>query len=415
VRKYLIEKPYQFVPPLRTAWPQRWLLAGGFVERHLARAFGVVAHECRQLDLLRESLQAGRAIVLCPNHPRQSDPLALACVARETPCPMYIMASWHLFNQGWFNRLRLRMMGAFSVYREGLDRQAIDEAIGILERGERPLLIFPEGTTSRTNDFLLSLMEGPAFIARTAAKRREKQGLPPVVVHPVALRYLFQGNLESACRPVLDEIEQRLTWKPSRRLPLIDRIVKVGNALLTLQELQYGLQAEAGATLKQRQTSLVNALLQPLEREWLGGPQDQNGIAIRVKNLRMKIFPDLSRAALDELERERRWRQLEDTYLAQQVDCYPAEYITRFPSVDRILEVVEKFEEDLADNVRVHGQMKVIVRVGPAIEVARERERKVAEDPLMGELRGRLESMLEGLQAESRLYLPEGTAGAEGG
>jgi hypothetical protein len=77
--------------------------------------------------------------------------------------------------------------------------------------------------------------------------------------------------------------------------------------------------------------------------------------------------------------------------------------------------VVEKFEEDLADNVRVHGQMKVIVQVGPAIEVARERERKVAEDPLMGELRGRLESMLEGLQAESRLYLPEGTPGPEGG
>ena len=406
MRKYLIEKPYQFVPPLRAAWPQRLLLAGGFVQRHLARSFGVIAHECRQLDLLRESLQAGRAIVICPNHPRQSDPLALACLARETPCPMYIMASWHLFNQGWFNRLRLRAMGAFSVYREGLDRQAIDEAIRILEYGERPLLIFPEGTTSRTNDFLLALMDGPAFIARAAAKRRDKEGLPPVVVHPVALRYLFQGDIEAACQPVLDEIEQRLTWRPSRQVPLIDRIVKVGNALLSLQELQHGLQAETGATLKQRQTALVNALLQPLEREWLGSSQDQIGIAIRVKSLRMKIFPDLSRAALDEAERERRWRQLEDTYLAQQVDCYPAEYITRFPSVDRILEVVEKFEEDLADQVRVHGQMKVIIQVGTPIEVSPERERRVAEDPLMSQVRGQIESMLGGLQAESRLYRP---------
>lgn len=414
MRKYLIEKPYQFVPPLRAAWPQRWLLAGGFVERHLAKTFGVIAHECRQLERLRESLQAGRAVVLCPNHPRQSDPLALACVARETPCPMYIMASWHLFNQGWFNRWRLRMMGAFSVYREGLDRQAIDEAIRILESGERPLLIFPEGTTSRTNDYLLSLMEGPAFIARAAAKRREKEGLPPVVVHPVALRYLFQGNVEAACQPVLDEIEQRLTWRPSRYLPLIDRIVKVGNALLSLQELQFGLEVESGATLKQRQTSLVNALLQPLEREWLGSSQAQNGIAIRVKNLRMKIFPDLSRAALDEAERQRRWRQLEDTYLAQQVDCYPAEYITRYPSVDRILEVVEKFEEDLADQVRVHGQMKVIVQIGDAIEVSRERDRKATDDPLMSQVREQLESMLDGLRAESRLYCPAAAAGPGG-
>jgi hypothetical protein len=249
-------------------------------------------------------------------------------------------------------------------------------------------------------------MDGPAFIARAAAKRRDKEGLPPVVVHPVALRYLFQGDIEAACQPVLDEIEQRLTWRPSRQVPLIDRIVKVGNALLSLQELQYGLQAETGATLKQRQTALVNALLQPLEREWLGSSQDQNGIAIRVKSLRMKIFPDLSRASLDEAERERRWRQLEDTYLAQQVDCYPAEYITRFPSVDRILEVVEKFEEDLADQVRVHGQMKVIIQVGTPIEVSPERERRVAEDPLMSQVRGQIESMLGGLQAESRLYRP---------
>jgi hypothetical protein len=298
------------------------------------------------------------------------------------------------------------MMGAFSVYREGLDRQAIDEAIRILESAERPLLIFPEGTTSRTNDFLLSLMEGPAFIARAAAKRREKEGLPPVVVHPVALRYLFQGDLEAACRPVLDEIEQRLTWRPNRQLPLIDRIVKVGNALLSLQELQFGLQAEADATLKQRQTALVNALLQPLEREWLGSHQEQNGIAIRVKNLRMKIFPDLSRAVLDEAERERRWRQLEDTYLAQQVDCYPAEYITRLPTVDRILEVVEKFEEDLADQVRVHGKMKVIVQIGSPIEVSRERDRRAVEDPLMSQVRVQIEEMLAALQSESRLYLP---------
>jgi 1-acyl-sn-glycerol-3-phosphate acyltransferase len=403
MRKYLIEKPYQFVPAIRSTWLQKWLLKTKLLDRHLARHFGIIEHECRGLEHLRQSLQTGRAIVLCPNHPRPADPLLLAQVARETPCTMYTMASWHLFNQGWFSRWRLRLMGAFSVYREGLDRQAIDEAIRILECGERPLLIFPEGTTSRTNDFLLSLMDGPAFIARTAAKRREREGLPPVVVHPVALRYLFQGNLEQACAPVLDEIEQRLTWRPRRDVPLIERIVKVGNALLTLQELQYGIQAESGATLKQRQTALVNALLQPLEKDWLGGPQPQNGIAVRVKNLRMKIFPDLSRAALEEAERARRWRQLEDTYLAQQVDCYPAEYITRFPSVDRILEVVEKFEEDLADEVRVHGRMKAVVRIGEPIEVPRERERGAVEDPLMGKVRNQLELMLGELQAESRL------------
>lgn len=404
MRDVLIEKPYRFVPAYRQAWPQRGLLKLGLVQRTLRTAHGVVAHECRGLDLLRESIATGRSVLLTPNHPRPGDALALGFVASETPCLMYVMASWHLFNQGRWNRFLLRSMGAFSVYREGLDRQALDEAIRILQTAERPLLLFPEGTTSRTNDYLLDLMEGPSFIARTAAKRRTRENLPPVVVHPVALKYLFAGDLQQACHPVLTAIEQKLTWRPSPEMPLIDRIVKVGNALLTLKELQYGIESESGATLRSRQSKLVNHLLEPLEREWLGGPQGQAGIAIRVKNLRMKIFPEMSRAELDESERSRRWRQLEDTYLAQQVDCYPSEYITEFPSVDRILEVVEKFEEDLLDSVRIHGEMKVVIQIAGPLEVPPERDRRAEGDPLMNQIRQQIETMLAGLQSESRMY-----------
>ena len=65
-------------------------------------------------------------------------------------------------------------MGAFSVNREGVDRQAINMAIEILETAERPLIVFPEGAVSRTNDRLHALLDGVAFIARAAAKRRAK-------------------------------------------------------------------------------------------------------------------------------------------------------------------------------------------------------------------------------------------------
>ena len=69
----------------------------------------------------------------------------------------------------------VRLMGAFSVNREGLDRAAVDYAVNVLVEAKRPLLIFPAGTTSRTNDRLMALMEGPGFIARTAAKKRAKK------------------------------------------------------------------------------------------------------------------------------------------------------------------------------------------------------------------------------------------------
>ncbi len=57
----------------------------------------------------------------------------------------------------------------------------------------------------------------------------------------------------------------------------------------------------------------------------------------------------MSRNVLAVEEKKRRWSHLRANYLARQIDCHPDQYLTRFPSVDRILETIEKFEEDLAD------------------------------------------------------------------
>jgi 1-acyl-sn-glycerol-3-phosphate acyltransferase len=427
----LIEKPYQFVPAIKNRLPARWFIRWGLFQRALRKSHGVVEHECRHVERLRNSLNSGHGVMLTANHPRLADALSMGFLARETPCEFYVMASWHLFNQGWFNRLMLRSLGGFSVNREGLDRKAIDEAVRILQHAERPLLIFPEGTTSRTNDQLMALMDGPSFIARAAAKRRAKSAGGRVVVHPVALKYVFRGDLEATVNPVLTDIEKRLTWPASQGVPLVARIVKIGQALLTLKELQYHLPTAGNQTLRERQTAMVDRLLEPLEREWLGGTR-RDGIAVRIKNLRMRIFPELSRNQLADNERQRRWQQLQDTYLAQQIDCYPDQYLTRYPSVDRILETVEKFEEDLTDCCRIHGNLKVIIDVGEPIAVPSEREPSTSNfavlnndsagqnppnkadlapanvDPLSGTIKTRLEQQLLLLQSESQMYQPQG-------
>lgn len=404
-RSIFIERPYEFVPAIKSSWPQRLCAKLGLHRINLRRREGVWDYEVRGAEKLRASLDAGHAVLMTPNHPRLADPANMHNLAVQVGCPLYFMASWHLFNQGPFVRFMVRMMGAFSVNREGMDRAAIDHAVGILKTAERPLVIFPEGTTSRTNDQLMALMDGPSFIARTAAKRRAKDNLGSgkVVVHPIAIKYVFQGDVEKACDGALSDIEQRLSWSPQSDLPLVDRVVKVGDALLKIKEMQYGCEVPEGTPLRQRQSNMVEHLLQPLEQEWLGEPQ-QDGIQIRIKNLRVKIFPDMIGDRLDLDERKRRWDHLERTYLAQQIDCYPEEYLIRYPSVDRILETVEKFEEDFTDKCRVHGHLKAIMVVGDPIEVSTERVRGAAEDPLMAQIRERLEAMLLELQAESVMY-----------
>jgi 1-acyl-sn-glycerol-3-phosphate acyltransferase len=402
MQNIVIEKPYRFIPPYRGHWWPSFIHFCRLSDWYLRRNEGVVAYEIREQARLQQSLEAGHGILLTPNHCRNGDPLALGWLARSLGCHLFAMASWHLFNQSRFMAFAIRRMGAFSIYREGVDRQAINMAIQILETAERPLIIFPEGAVSRTNDRLNALLDGVAFIARTAAKRRAKQAAGKVVIHPVALKYRFLGDLRAACDATLSDIEHRFSWQPQRQSSLFDRIRKLGRALLCLKEIEY-FGCEQPGTVAERQQGLINRLLHPLEKEWHGdtkcGP-----VVPRVKALRMKILPDMVEGRLDAAERQRRWGQLADIYLAQQVASYPPDYLVSRPTVDRFLEFIQRFEEDLTDRVHVYGALKVIIEVGEAIEVHPQRDRHAEEDPLMAEIERRLQGMLDRLAQESPLY-----------
>src|SRR5262249_50263569 len=234
----VVEKPYRHYPPYHgRLWP--WLIQR-FVRRRLRKDFGIVEVECRGLDRLRESMAAGHGVLLAPNHCRPSDPFVVNEVCRQAGTIPQIMASWHLFAPGGLRAFLLRRAGAFSVYREGMDRQALSAAVDILDQARRPLVIFPEGDITRHNDHLNSMMDGTSFIARSGAKKRaERKPEGKVVLHPVAIRYQFRGDINLALHPVLDDIERRLCWTPKRHLDLSDRIYRVGESLLCLKEMEY--------------------------------------------------------------------------------------------------------------------------------------------------------------------------------
>jgi 1-acyl-sn-glycerol-3-phosphate acyltransferase len=404
MQNVIVEKPYCFVPPKRgTFWP--WLFQKlRIYEPHLRRREGVIAHECRHVERLRESLAAGHGILLAPNHCRTSDPVVLGFLAREADTYLYCMASWHLFHENWLTAWTIPRMGAFSVNREGIDRQAINTAMDILERAERPLVLFPEGAASRNNDRLHALLD-ISFLARGAAKKRAKRVAGGrVVIHPVALKYVFGGDIERQGDEVLTRIEERLSWRPQRQLPLLDRVAKVGRALLSLKEIEHFGRTQTGP-MAARLDGLIDRLLCPLEQEWLGTPRS-GPVVPRIKALRIKILPDMIEGRVDATERQRRWDQLADMYLAQQVSYYPPNYFDEYPSIDRLMELIERFEEDLTDRATVHGSLTVIIEVGEAIQVGPARDRSAEIDPLMRQLEESLQGMLDRLARESPEYRP---------
>jgi len=396
----IIEKPYQFVPPHRGNFLPKAILKLGLVPWYLKKYEGVVSHQLRGVDHLRESMRKGHGVLLAPNHCRYADPLVMAFLAQEAQVPMFAMASWHLFEQSRLQRWALSTMGAFSVYREGLDRQSLDTAIDILSDPKRPLVVFPEGTVFRTNDRLQPLLDGVAFMARTAAKRRARDGgTGKVVIHPVAIKYIFHGDLDKAVDPTLDALEKRLTWTLLKETTTTQRIHRITLAMLSLKEIEYLGSAQQGS-IEERQQRLVDHLLCPLEKEWLGKTVVDT-IIPRIKALRMRIVPELTTGELDDRERERRWTQLSQIYLSQQIASYPPDYVVSPTTDTRILETIERLEEDITDRAGVHGPLEVIIEVDEAIEVPTDRTPRGEEDPIMKRLRERMQAMLDKLSTEA--------------
>jgi 1-acyl-sn-glycerol-3-phosphate acyltransferase len=391
MQNIVIDQPYVPVPPHRgRIWP--WVLSL-FVPRLLRKRYGIVKVECLHVERLRESVRAGHGVLLAPNHCRDEDPIILSGLSRSVGKPFFIMASWHVFMQGRVSAFFLRRAGAFSIYREGIDRGAVETAVGILEQAQRPMVMFPEGYIARTNDHLNPLMDGVALIARTAAKKRVKLNPPgKLVVHPIAIRYHFHGDINTAVTIVLDEIESRLSWQPQRHLAPLDRIYKVGSALLALKEIEYTGQPKTG-DIAPRIANLIDAILDPLEAEWQIRNESES-VTARVKRLRTAILPDVVKGELDETERARRWKQLADVYLAQQLWHYPPDYVKSNATPERLLETIERFEEDLTDKIRLHGPISATVTVGEAIEVATQREGRGSADPLLVKIEDQWRNML---------------------
>ena len=398
MQRVIFDEPYEFVPPDYSNWGPHILRF--YVRRYLRKTYGVYSVESRHVERLQASLAAGKSIMLAPNHCRLSDPMVLGVMALEADTYLFAMASWHLFKQSWFQTFMIRRLGAFSVLREGVDRKALETAIEILVQGKRPLIMFPEGAITKHNDIVNEMMEGPSFMARQAAKRLKKMGSSrEVVVHPVAIRYAFDGDVEKSIAPTLDGLEARLSWRPQHQLPLIKRVGKLGDALLSLKEIEYLGEAQSGNSYD-RAEHFIDAVLDRVERDWQQ-KDTSGGVVARVKRLRTAILPDMVARNVTPAERERRWHDLAALYYAQQISHYPRDYILPAKNLpERIIETVERLEEDFTDQSHKYEPFHAVVDIGEAIPVGPDRDREAVGDPVMDEVHRQLQTMIDGMAAE---------------
>ena len=393
MQKIIVTEPYVPVPPKHgNFWPA---LCGRILPWFLRKSYGVTQFDIRNIERLKASLQAGHGIVLMPNHCRDEDGFVVGRVSVELRSWFYYMSSWHVFKMGWLQGFMLPRIGLYSVNREGADRSAVKTSVDILAHARRPIVIFPEGYLGRSNDRLNAMMDGPALIARAAAKKRAQ--INPegkIVVHPIALRYRIIGPLAPGVACVLAEIEQRLGMPPGAGQELRERVDKIGEALQAKREIEYLGQVQTGP-LAPRLAHLIQVILQPLEDEWIGARYHEEPVQSRVRRLRVAIVPGLVKKDIPEAEVKRRWKHLADIYLAQQLDAYPPNYLEGNPPPERLLETIERYQEDLTDKLKPYVPLAVTITIGEAIAVNPGREPHGADDPLLHAVEEQLRTMLD--------------------
>ena len=198
---------------------------------------------------------------------------------------------------------------------------------------------------------------------------------------------------------MLDEIETRLTWRPSRGLPLLERFKKVGAGLLALKELQYLGHTQEGTIDERIPQADRRDLLKPMEAEWV------NGNCRRAPRGAGQTTAGCDSAGHDQ-GRTQRSRNRPGGGGCWKMPTWRSSFTTIRPvtspksaSKGRIIETVERFEEDLTGKVTVHGPVEAKVTVGDAIEVGTGREARGESDPLMTAIEGQLRTML-GIPAE---------------
>lgn len=396
MHRVVIEEPYRFIPPHRgRLWT--WLFRVFLLKRFLRRSYGICNWSFQGLDHLRESLRSGYGILLCPNHCRPSDPMLMGLIVSETPCHVHAMASWHIFKQSWLEGFLANRLGGFSVYREGLDRQALETSVDIVAKAERPLVIFPEGAISRSNDRLMPLMDGVSFVARMAARKRER--LVPdskVVIHPVSIRYRLTSPLEESLEPVLKKLEQTTFSRSQDHLPTTERVTRLIQTMLAAREIEFLGHSRPGP-VSERIDWLCNAICHPLEQRWFGAARSGDIIG-RVKDLRSAILPGLLEGKLPDKDQQSLRRQLADAYYVQCLSLYPAGYLEEGVcgpvTPERLAETLHRLEEDLTDHVTLRPEWHVEIRIGPPIEVDPNKKRSRAGDEIMIDLREKMLSLL---------------------
>ena len=192
----------------------------------------------------------------------------------------------------------------------------------------------------------------------------------------------------------MGELEESIFWRRKKDTPLDQRIYQFAEALLAVKELEYYRQPKTGS-LPERIRMLGDHILGQVEHRH--DLQDGGkSIPERVKAARRTVIAKLSDERSQD-DRQRLDNDLEDLFLVVQSFSYPGDYVNESPTIERMAETIDKFEEDVLQKstASIKARRRAVVEFGEPIEVVGDRKVKGQATTLTSATEASVQSILD--------------------
>ena len=393
-------QPFQTPPKTWAPNLKPWLvrLWRPLINRTLRQSQKIAHVDVQGIEHLQQALAGGAGMLVTPNHSFHYDSYALIEASHRVGRPFHFLSAWQVFAMSkWHEQLVLQWHGCFSINREGNDLAAFKTAVDILRENPHPLVIFPEGDIYHNNDRVTPFRDGAAAIAMSAAKKAAR----PIVAVPAALKCFYVEDPTDELTRLMTRLEEAIHWRPRPDLPLAERIYRFAGGALALKELEYLGRAQEG-TIRQRVAWLADAVLTRLE-ERHAIKSKAAGVPERVKELRRAVIKQMEHSGQPD-EQQQLNHDMEDLFFVIQLYSYPGDYVAQQPSIERIAETLDKFEEDVlkAAYPGIRGRRRAVVKFGAPVEVPKERDRRNVVAEWTDLMEQKVQGLLDEINNEAR-------------
>jgi 1-acyl-sn-glycerol-3-phosphate acyltransferase len=374
------------------------------INRELVRRQRIVELVVGGIEHVQRALADGAGVLITPNHSFHYDSYVLIEAAHRVGRPFHFLTAWQVFAMSkWLEQRVLQWHGCFSINREASDLQAFKTSVEILRADPHPLVIFPEGDIYHNNDRVTPFRDGAAAIAMSAAKKADR----PVVCIPAALKCFYLDDPTADLVRLMSRLEESVHWRPRPDLPLPERIFRFAEGLLALKEYEELGQPQSGR-IHERTVRLAEAVVTRLEKHH--GITSKGGIyPERVKEVRRAVIKAIEQDGTSAEAKNKLAGDLDDLFFVIQLFSYPGDYVAERPTIERIAETLDKFEEDVlrADFPAIRGTRRAVVRFGEPIPVPKEREGKDAVEKWTDLVESRVQGLLDEINAVKAAPLPQ--------